>query len=250
MKITVLSLFPELVNTMCNESILKRAQQKNCVEIDYVQLRDYSVDKHGTVDDRPYGGAAGMVIRIEPVVEALESSGVAKGTAHVVLTSARGVAFNQKKARELAQKEHLVIIAGHYESVDDRVQDYIDEEISIGDYVLTGGELPACVMIDSVVRLLPGVLRKDQATEEESFSELPLDDVISAVGMTKQLETLKNNAIQTVRLLEYPHFTRPPEFRGKKVPDILLSGDHAAIRRWQIQKAYELTLKRRPDLLS
>ena len=235
---------------MCNESILKRAQQKERVEIDYVQLRDFAVDKHGTVDDRPYGGAAGMVLRIEPVVSALESLETQEHKAHVVLTSARGSTFNQKKAHDLAQKEHLIIIAGHYESVDDRVQEYIDEEISIGDYILTGGELPACVMIDSIVRLLPGVLKKDQATEEESFSEVNLDDIISAVGLTKYLEDLKSKGVTEIRLLEYPHYTRPPEFKDQKVPEILLSGDHAAIRKWQIQKAYEITLERRPDLLS
>lgn len=250
MKITVLSLFPEVVETVSNVSIVKRAQEKGLVEIEYVNLRDYAIDDHGTVDDRPFGGVAGMVLRIEPIVKALDALVPSTEKAHVVLTSARGKQFSQELAEKLATKTHLILIAGHYEAVDERVSDYLDEEISIGDYVLTGGELPLCIMIDSVVRLLPGVLKKEQATDEESFSEVPLEEIIQAVGMTKELEALQKSGKTHVRLLEYPHYTRPQEFEGKRVPDILTSGDHAKIRKWQIQQAYKITLERRPDLLS
>lgn len=250
MKITVLSLFPEVVKTVSNVSIVKRAQEKGLVDIEYINLRDFAIDNHGTVDDRPFGGSAGMVLRIEPITKALHTLVDDTKKAHVLLTSARGEQFNQEKAEKLAAKDHLVLIAGHYESVDERISGYIDEEISIGDYVLTGGELPLCIIIDSVVRLIPGVLKKNQATEEESFSEVSIDEIIDAVGLTNELDELKNSGKTQVRLLEYPHYTRPQEFEGKHVPDILVSGDHAKIRKWQLQKAYEITLKRRPDLLS
>jgi tRNA (guanine37-N1)-methyltransferase len=250
MKITVLSLFPEVVETVSNVSIVKRAQEKGLVEIEYVNLRDYAIDDHGTVDDRPFGGAAGMVLRIEPIVKALTTLVTSTEKAHVVLTSARGKKFSQEIAESLATKPHTILIAGHYEAVDERISDYIDEEISIGDYVLTGGELPLCIMIDSVVRLLPGVLKKEQATDEESFSEVSVDEIVGVVGLTQELEALKKAGKTHVRLLEYPHYTRPQEFEGNRVPDILTSGDHSKIRKWQIQKAYDITLERRPDLLS
>lgn len=250
MKITVLSLFPEVVETVSNVSIVKRAQEKGLVEIEYVNLRDYAIDDHGTVDDRPFGGAAGMVLRIEPIVKALTTLVTSTEKAHVVLTSARGKQFSQEMAENLATKPHIILVAGHYEAVDERISDYIDEEISIGDYVLTGGELPLCIMIDSVVRLLPGVLKKEQATEEESFSQVSVDEIVGVVGLTQELEALQKAGKTHVRLLEYPHYTRPQEFEKKRVPDILTSGDHSKIRKWQIQKAYEITLERRPDLLS
>lgn len=250
MKITVLSLFPEVVETVSNVSIVKRAQEKGLVTIEYINLRDFAIDDHGTVDDRPFGGAAGMVMRIEPIVKALKALSGVTDKAHVLLTSARGEQFSQKIAESLATKTHLILIAGHYEAVDERISDYIDEEISIGDYVLTGGELPLCIIIDSIVRLIPGVLKKHQATEEESFSEVSVDEIIEAVGLTKELDNLKKSGRTHVRLLEYPHYTRPQEFEGKNVPNILISGDHAKIRKWQLQKAYEITLKRRSDLLS
>lgn len=250
MKITVLSLFPEVVQTVCDVSIVKRAQEKGFVEIEYVQLRDYAIDDHGTVDDRPYGGAAGMVLRIEPIVKALEALQSTEVASHVVLTSARGKQFSQAIAEKLATEKHLILIAGHYESTDERVNDYINEEISIGDYILTGGELPISIIIDSVVRLIPGVLKKDQATEEESFSSISLEEVAKVVGMTPELAALQSKGIKYLRLLEYPHYTRPQEFRNVAVPEILISGDHARMREWHIRKAYECTLERRPDLLS
>lgn len=250
MKITALSLFPEIVKAVCDVSMMKRAQEKGLVDIEYVNLRDYAIDDNGTVDDRPYGGAAGMVLRMEPLVNALETIRNEKKGSHVVLTSARGKQFSQEMAEGLVAKDHLVIIAGHYEAADERIIDYINDEVSIGDYVLTGGELPASIIIDSVVRLVPGVLKKDQATEEESFSMLPLEEVAQVVGMTPELVALKKKGKTHLRLLEYPHYTRPQEFRGISVPDVLTSGDHARIREWHIRKAYECTLERRPDLLS
>lgn len=250
MKITVLSLFPDIVETVSNVSIIKRAQEKGLVEIEYVQLREYAIDDHGTVDDRPFGGAAGMVLRVEPIVNALQASTASEEKAHVVVTSARGEQFNQQMAEKLATKAHIVLIAGHYESIDERALEYADQEISIGDFVLTGGELPICIMIDSIVRLIPGVLKKDQAREEESFSQVSIADVIQAVGLHEALFNLQKQGKTHVRLLEYPHYTRPQEFEGKAVPEVLLSGDHARIRKWQLQKAFEITLKRRPDLLS
>lgn len=247
MKITIITLFPQMFEGFLNDSIIKRAQEKGAVHIELVQLRDFAVDNHGTVDERPYGGGAGMVLMAEPVIKALEQSA---GTgAHVVLTSPRGTVYNQDKAIELSQKEEIVIIAGHYEAIDERVMGHVDEELSMGDYVLTGGELPAATIVDSIVRLVPGVLKKEEATAIESFYEVPLNDLIKAVGEDETLEILMQTGATAVKLLEYPHYTRPQDYDGQQVPEILLSGNHAEISRWQLQQAYSITKKRRPDLL-
>lgn len=222
MKISIITLFPEVFDPILNTSILKRAQQKGKVDFELVNLRDFGDGKHQVVDDRPYGGGAGMVLRADILAKALQ---LRKGTpGSVILTSASGKPYNQSIARKLSKLDHIIIICGHYEGVDQRFIDkYVWEEISIGDYVLTGGEIPAMVIADSVVRLIPGVLEKPEAIINESFSE---------------------------GLLEYPQYTRPEEFEGEKVPEVLLSGNHAEIAKWRKQKSQELTKKLRPDLLT
>ena len=221
MKIDILTLFPEMFKGPFEESIIKRAQEKGLVEINIHNLRDWAKDKHKTVDDRPYGGGVGMVLMVEPIYQALGDIKT-RGSRTVLLTP-QGTPFTQKKARELSKLKHIIFIAGHYEGVDARVQEHlVDEKISIGDYVLTGGELPAMVVVDTIVRLLPGVLEKE-ATEKESFSP--------------------------ASLLDYPTYTRPETFRGWKAPEVLLSGNHAEIEKWRNKKSLEATRKKRPDLL-
>lgn len=223
MKIDILTLFPGMFRGPFEESIIKRAQEKGLLEIKIHNLRDWAKDKHKTVDDRPYGGGVGMVLMVEPIDKALAD--LRKKNSKVILLDAAGEKLAQSKAQKLAKEKHLIFVAGHYEGVDQRIRQYlIDEEISIGDYILTGGELPAMVVIDTVTRLIPGVLEKPEATQFESFSKL---------------ETA----------LEYPQYTRPENFKGWKVPKVLLSGNHKEIKNWRTQKALERTKKRRPDLL-
>ncbi len=223
MKITVITLFPKMVSAFFEESIVKRAVEKKLVEIEIVNLRDFATDSYGSVDDRPYGGGAGMVLKVDVLHQAIKK---AKGKkSWVVLTSARGKVFNQDRAKKFSKLSHLVIIAGHYEGADERVLDYVDEEVSIGDFVMTGGEIAAAAIVDAAVRLLPGVLKKNDATVNETFD------------------------IAGRKLLEYPHYTRPEVYEGKKVPAILLAGDHKKIEAWRLKKAEELTKKRRPNLL-
>lgn len=252
MKITILTLFPDMIQSFFEYSIVKKAQEKGSVEIEYIDIRDYAVDTYGTVDDRPYGGGAGMVMRVDVIDKALadHKSQIINLKSQIVLTSAKGKTYNQKKAQELSQLDHLILIAGHYEGFDERVLDYVDEEVSIGDFVLTGGEIAVAAIVDSVVRLLPGVLKKDEASKEESFFEVDVAELIQIVGNTEVLAHLKDLTITTVQLLEYPHYTRPEEYEGKKVPEVLLSGNHAEIRKWRLKKAYEETVKKRPDLLT
>ena len=224
MRIDIITLFPEMFSGPFAESILRRAQDKLLVEIKIHNLRKWTKDKHKTVDDHPYGGGVGMLMMVEPIYNALKE--LKTKQTKVILMDPGGKPFNQKKAQELSKVEHLVLIAAHYEGVDNRIREHlIDEEISIGDYVLTGGELPAMVLVDAIVRLIPGVLEKSEATEIESFSKLKA-------------------------VLEYPQYTRPEEFQDWKVPKILLSGDHKKIEKWRLQKAKERTKKTRPDLLS
>ena len=223
MKFDVLTLFPEMFDTL-NSSIIKRAKEKNLIEINLINIRDFSKDKHKHVDDTPYGGGAGMLIMPDVVYDAYSS--VKSEDAKVVYLSPKGKVLNQNKVKELAKSQHLILLCGHYEGIDQRVLDEIvDEEISIGDYVLTGGELPAMVLIDSVSRYVDGVLSKD-STNEESFSES------------------KEN------LLEYPEYTRPLEFRGKMVPEVLTSGNHKEIEKWRKEQSLITTYKKRPELLS
>lgn len=221
MKITIVSLFPKVLEPLLNFSILKRAQDKGLVEIEVIDLRQFGKGAHKTVDDKPYGGGVGMVLKADVLAKAVTI--VKSQESRVILTSASGKTFNQQLAKDLSKEKHLIIVAGHYEGVDQRFIDkYVDIEVSIGDYVLTGGELPALVITDSVTRLIKGVLEKEEAVKEESF---------------------ENN------LLEYPHFTRPEEFEGEKVPNILLSGNHQEIAKWREEVALNKTKKLRPDLL-
>jgi len=246
MKITIISLFPDMFKGFLEESMLKRAQDQGLVSIHVVNLRDYATDVHKTVDDRPYGGGAGMVLMVEPLKKAITAN--RSESSRVIMTSPRGTVYSQKKAQELSTVPDLVIVTGHYEGTDERIMSDIDEEISIGDYILTGGELASAVIVDSIVRLLPGVLKKEDASRDESFFEVDIEAVEQAVGATAEVNEMKNRGVKKVRLLEYPQYTRPQEFDGMKVPDILLSGNHAEINRWKIQRAYAITLSQRPDL--
>ena len=216
----ILTLFPEMIEGMVNHSILKRAKEKGIIEINIINFRDFSTNKHSTVDDYAYGGGAGMLISVEPIHLAMKTI-PSLDKAYKILTTPSGNVFSQQHAEELAKKDHFVIICGHYEGIDNRILNYIDEEISIGDYVLTGGEIPACTIIDSIARLIPGVISDDSITGE-SF---------------------------TMGLLEYPQYTRPQVYDGYQVPDILLSGHHANIKKWQRYEALKKTYLVRPDLL-
>lgn len=247
MRVDVLTLFPEMFAGVFGSSILGKAQEKGIISLNAVNFRDYAGNKHGTVDDTPYGGGGGMVLKPEPIFRAVEvllgeeSQSTAEGSEktsigqagveaggsveqpRIILMCPQGETFTQQKAEELAREEHLVFICGHYEGYDERIREHlVTDEISIGDYVLTGGELPAMVVIDSVARLLPGVLGNEMSAVTDSFS---------------------------TGLLEYPHYTRPVDFRGWQVPDILLSGHHANVADWRRKEALRRTWERRPDLL-
>jgi len=247
MKIDILTLFPNMFDGPFRESIVGRAQAEELVKINIYNLRKWAKDKRGTVDDKPYGGGVGMVMMIEPIYDALKALNVkcsARGGSNVkstikkskiILLSPRGKVWNQEMARKYSKLEHLILICGHYEGVDERVKNFIDEEVSIGNYILTGGEIPAMVLVDSIVRLIPGVLEKPEATKNESFSNL----------------ASQGNALRSwqARTLEYPQYTRPENFQGMKVPKILLSGDHKKIAEWRAKQALIITKKLRPDLL-
>ena len=221
MKIDVLTLFPGMFPGPLDESIIKRACESGRLQLGVHDLRDYTHDRHRTVDDRPFGGGPGMLLKPEPLFEAVEALRGEK--TRVILTSPAGRPFRQEIARELAGEKHVLLVCGSYEGFDERVrQSLADDEISIGDYVLTNGALPAMVIVDAVTRLLPGVLGDDESSQDESFSGC---------------------------LLEYPQYTRPAEFRGMNVPEVLLSGDHAAIEKWRRKQATVQTRQRRPDLL-
>jgi len=224
MRIDIITIFPGMFAPVLNESMVKRAQEKGKVKINIHDLRDYSKDKHSKVDDRPFGGGSGMVMGPEPIFDAVRQIRAAgrNKKAKVILLCPQGQSLNQKKARELSGCGQLILICGHYEGVDERVKTgLVDEEISIGDYVLTGGELPAMVLVDSVVRLVPGVLGDKNSLNFESFEG---------------------------NLLEYPQYTRPADFQGMKVPALLLSGDHKKIAEWRESEALKKTEERRPDL--
>ncbi len=221
MEFDILTLFPGIFTGPLDESILKRARETGLVQIRVHNLRDFTHDKHRVVDDRPYGGGPGMLMKPEPIFEAVEK--LQRPESCVVLMTPQGKPFTQAQAGQFAGKPHLIIICGHYEGVDERVREaLVDEEISIGDYVLTNGALAAAVVVDAVTRLLPGAIGHEQSAADDSF----------ATGM-----------------LEGPQYTRPPEFRGMKVPDVLLSGDHGAVEKWRVNEARERTRQRRPDLL-
>jgi tRNA (guanine37-N1)-methyltransferase len=225
MRIDVLTLFPEMFEGVLAASILGRAADKGRVKYRLVNYRDYAENKHRTVDDTPYGGGGGMVLKPEPIFRAVEALPKEEGARppRIILMCPQGETFTQRKAEELAEEDHLVFICGHYEGYDERIRQYlVTDEISIGDYVLTGGELPAMVVIDAVVRLVPGVLGNEQSPVTDSYS---------------------------TGLLEHPHYTRPADFRGMKVPDVLLSGHHEQIDKWRRKESLRRTWLRRPDLL-
>lgn len=252
MKITVVTLFPKIIASFLSESIVKRAIDQGLVEISIINLREFAKDSYGSVDDRPYGGGAGMLLRVDCVADALKSIGANKSatsTSKTILTSAKGTPYSQSKAIEFSKLPHLVIVAGHYEGVDERVLGYIDEEISLGDFVMTGGEIASAAIIDSIVRLIPQVLKKEIATEEESFYEVAVSDLMNVVPHDEVLVQINKAGIKSLTLLEYPHYTRPEEFDGKKVPEILLSGNHAEIEKWRMRQSFLLTKEKRPDLL-
>jgi tRNA (guanine37-N1)-methyltransferase len=227
MRISIITLFPEVFEPILNSSILKRAQNKGKVEFELINLRDFGEGRHQVVDGRVYGGGAGMLLRADILAKAVDQCigiSVNQKKPLVILTSASGKTYNQAKARALSKLEHIVIVCGRYEGVDQRfIDQYVDEEISIGDYVLTGGEIPAMIIVDSITRLIPGVLEKEEATINESFTE---------------------------NTLEGPQYTRPEEFEGQKVPEVLLSGHHGEVEKWRKQKSLEKTQKVRPDLIT
>lgn len=224
MKIDIMTLFCDMCESVLSESIMGRARENGFVEINCRNIRDYTADKHNNVDDSPYGGGMGMIMQSQPIYDCYKSiCEETKSKPYLVYMSPQGSVLNQNKVKQLSSLDHLVILCGHYEGVDERViEEIVDEEISIGDYVLTGGELPALVLADSITRLLPGVLSGNECFEEESHYN---------------------------GLLEYPQYTRPFEWHGKKVPDVLLSGHHANIERWRRDRSLERTSKRRPDMI-
>ncbi|MBQ6820505.1 MAG: tRNA (guanosine(37)-N1)-methyltransferase TrmD [Clostridium sp.] len=219
MKINILTLFPEMFNIF-NHSIIGKAKEKGLVDIKAINIRDFTLNKHKKVDDYPYGGGAGMVMTPQPLVDSIKYC-KESNKGKVIFLGPRGKIFNQEMARELSKEDELIFVCGHYEGIDERVYKYIDLEISLGDFILTGGEMAAIPVIDSILRLKPGVLGKSESYEDESFSE---------------------------GLLEYPHYTRPEEFEGEKVPEVLLSGHHENIRKWRRAKSLLITEERRSDL--
>ena len=221
MKIQILTIFPDVCKSVFSESILMRAQEKNLASLEAVDLRKWTKDRHRTVDDAPYGGGPGMVMKIEPIDLAL--SEMRSPASKVILLSPQGRQFSDSIARELAKETALILLCGHYEGIDQRVADHlVDDEISIGDYILTSGVLPALVLTDAIVRLIPGVLGDAESAQQDSFS---------------------------AGILDHPHYTRPSEYKGWKAPDVLLGGNHAAIANWRREAALDATKKRRPDLL-
>ncbi|MEO6165278.1 MAG: tRNA (guanosine(37)-N1)-methyltransferase TrmD [Candidatus Binatia bacterium] len=220
---TVITIFPQMFASTLGHSILKRAQEKNLLKINLVDLRDYTTDKHKMTDDYPYGGGQGMVMKPEPLVAAIEHARARNPQVRVVLLAPQGCVFKQNVAQRMASENEIVLLCGRYEGVDERVKAFIDEEISVGDYTLSGGEPAANIVIDAVARLIPGVLGNENSAADESFSD---------------------------GLLEYPQYTRPEEFRGMKVPDVLLSGDHQRVKDWRQEKSLEITRQRRPDIMA
>ncbi|MDK2919293.1 MAG: tRNA (guanine37-N1)-methyltransferase [Candidatus Petromonas sp.] len=224
MRIDVLTLFPDMFAGIMNESIIGRAQQNDILKINPINFRDYSKDKHRKVDDYPYGGGSGMVLMNQPIFDALEDITKDRNNYRVIYLTPKGKTFNQEMAKSLSKETHLIFICGHYEGLDQRIIDtWVTDEISIGDYVLTGGELPAMVIIDSIARLIPGVLNKNESFIDESFFN---------------------------GLLEYPHYTRPADYKSLTVPEVLLSGNHKMIEKWRIKESIKLTIERRPDLIN
>jgi tRNA (guanine37-N1)-methyltransferase len=219
----ILTLFPEMFLSPLGESIIGRARQEGLITINLINIRDYAQGRHRVTDDYPYGGGKGMIMKPEPIIRGIKAIRLQHAEARVILMTPQGLPLRQEMAKRLARLPHICLVCGRYEGVDERVRDFVNEEISLGDFVLTGGELAALVVIDAIARLIPGVLRGEGSSEEDSFSE---------------------------GLLEYPQYTRPRDFEGRKVPEILLSGDHQAIERWRRREAIRRTWERRSDLLA
>lgn len=225
--ISILTLFPETISDVISHSILKRALEAERVSVNAVNIRDFATDRYKSVDDHPYGGGHGMILRVDVIDRALsfaKKSIPAANRVRSVLLDPQGIRYSQPMAQTYATLDHLILLCGHYEGIDERVRSLVDEEVSVGDYILTGGELPALILADSVIRLIPGVLSSEKTTKEESFSGSPA-------------------------VLEYPQYTRPEEYHGMRVPHILLSGNHKNIQEWRQNKALEKTRSKRPDLL-
>ncbi|KKU88015.1 MAG: tRNA (guanine-N(1)-)-methyltransferase [Candidatus Gottesmanbacteria bacterium GW2011_GWA2_47_9] len=236
MNISILTLFPEMFSGPFTYSIVKRAQEKGTVTIDLVNIRDFATDNYKSVDDHPYGGGAGMILRVDVVDRALKETKLkiknSKLKIKTILLDPQGTQYTQNKAATLSTLDHLILVCGHYEGVDERIRQLVDEELSVGDYITTGGEIPAMIVVDTVVRLLPGVLKHPEAIQLESFSS----------SLNSKLSALNS-------LLEYPQYTRPEIYNGVRVPDVLLSGDHKKIDDWRENQAIIRTKKRRPDLV-
>ena len=254
-QIDIITIFPDFFRGPLDYGIIRRAREVGLVKIEARDLREFTRDRHRTVDDRPFGGGEGMVLKPEPLFESVEALKLvpreerAAAKQSVVLLSAQGTRFDQNLAAELALLERLVLICGRYEGVDERVGTYLaDREVSIGDYVLSGGELGAAVIADAVARLLPGAVGNEASTRQESFFAGP-DSGNEAWSDKSVRPTRADSTCASGGLLDYPHYTRPADFRGMKVPDVLMSGDHDEIRRWRRRSALEKTLRNRPDLL-
>jgi tRNA (guanine37-N1)-methyltransferase len=230
MKISIITLFPDIFTGVFNSSIIKRAQEDKHVEIEFFNLKDFGIGKHKIVDDTPYGGGVGMVLKVDVVDNAIQAARASyssheKYSEKVVLMDPKGKLYSQSRAESFCNLKHLILICGHYEGYDERIRELVDEEISIGDFVMSGGEIPAMVITESVIRLIPGVLKHDEAHRFESFSQ------------------------EKSGLLEHPHYTRPASYKGMDVPEVLTSGNFAKIDEFRSNKAHEITVQRRPDLL-
>ncbi len=251
MRFDIVTIFPGFFAGVFEHGIVRRAQADGLIEIGLHDLRDYAHDRHRTVDDRPFGGGEGMVLKPEPLAKALEAMGIrlkverdAAARTRVILLSAQGQVFTQAVARELAGQERVVLICGRYEGVDERINElYCDMELSIGDYVLSGGELPAAVVVDAAMRLIPGVLGNEASGQFESFGAADSEIAVDVDGVPRSQHGAGG-------LLDYPHYTRPAEFQGLRAPEVLLKGDHAQIRRWRREQQLRKTLRNRPDLLA
>jgi len=244
MKVDILTIFPDFFRGPLDHGILRRARESGLVKVEVHDLRAFAHDRHRTVDDRPFGGGEGMVLKPEPIFECMEALEIQprneRAAQTVVLLSAQGKRFDQSVAEELSALERIVLICGRYEGVDERVGEHLaDRELSIGDYVISGGELGAAVILDAVVRLIPGAVGNEASTRQESFSTQP----------ESHAENMPSSTCASGGLLDYPHYTRPAEFRGMAVPEVLVSGDHEEIRRWRRRTALQKTLRNRPDLL-
>ena len=249
----LITIFPDFFRGPLDYGIVRRARESGLIDINIHDLRAFTRDKHRTVDDRPFGGGEGMVLKPEPIFDCLEAAGVTpleardRSRESVVLLSPQGEIFNQRLAADLSRLQRIVLICGRYEGVDERVAEFLaDREVSVGDYVLSGGELPAAVIVDAITRLIPGAVGNEASVRTESFGagEVRMKLPIDADG-----KRIPDSTISAGGLLDYPHYTRPADFRGMKVPDPLVNGDHEAIRRWRRRRALEKTLRNRPDLL-